>query len=440
MLSLGSAWWTGRSEPGWRKERFLPAKPFIAPILFLALLVVAVGCGEDAVPTTTVDDAQVLLNHGPEFCENRPNHPHCRDDEDDGDQDDDDASDENGYFVTILGHLDSGFDGVHGVSEQCRVVGRADNEPFVWDPGDPGLQSFLEGDPGGGALGVNGSGTIVGFAFADEGTRGFVWDAGDETRIEPLEAYEDHDASSAEGINDGGVITGGSWSTDPDVHTNRAFVLVPGSGDPFVLEPLEPTHGGDVGSQARGINNDGLVAGTSWERWKDENEVPRGESTPVVWEAGAKEPTQLTEPAGAEQVHVHGVNNDGDVVGSADPASSGGLGVLWLADEPLALEPLPGHDRASARALTDRDEGVIRVVGSSTSEQGRGSQHAVLWTVTVAGEVEVEDLGTPEDYHTAGATAVTLSNGEIVVGGHSEHRRGDRAAVLWTSAQDACDG
>ena len=301
-------------------------------------------------------------------------------------------------------------------------------------------------------MGVNGHGTIVGFAFADGLAHGFLWDGVGETRIDPLDAYldayEDHNASSAQGINDGGVIIGGSWSTDD--YPGRAFVLDPGSEDPFVLEPLEPAHGGDVRSVAVGINNDGLVAGHSNEQWKDEeDELTRRKSTPVVWEfweSGVKEPTPLIEPADASLGFVHGVNNDGDLVGSAGSVFSGGVGVLWLNDQndqPLELKAPPGHEGASARALTDRDDGVIRVVGSSIRKQGqRSMEHAVLWTVTVAGEVEVEveDLGTPEDYHTAGATAVTLRNGNIIVGGHSEHRRGGRAAVLWTSAEDACDG
>jgi len=435
MLSLGSVSWAGRSEPGWRKERVLSGGPFIAPIFLLALLVVAVGCGEDAVPTTTVDDVEVLHSHGAEFCADRPNHPHCRDDEDDDDSGDDgDAPEEDGYFVTILGDLDSSSDAVRGVNKQCRVVGRAGDEPFVWDP-DLGMRSFLDGGPQGGAMGVNGHGTIVGFAFADGLAHGFVWDDGNETRIEPLDTYEDLDATSASGVNDGGVIIGGSWVTDPDVHTGRSFVLEPGSEDPFVLEPLDAAHDGELRSVALGINNDGLVIGSSSERWwDDEDERRRSEVTRVVWAPAAegwKEPTPI-EP----QAFLYGVNNDGDLVGS-----TGSVGLLWLNDQPLELKAPPGHESASARALTDRNDGVIRVVGSSIRKQGQRSiEHAVLWTVTVAGEVEVEDLGTPEDYHTARATAVTLRDGEIVVGGRSEHRRGGRAAVLWTSAQDACDG
>jgi probable HAF family extracellular repeat protein len=167
------------------------------------------------------------------------------------------------------------------------------------------------------------------------------------------------------------------------------------------------TLGGD-NSEAQGINNRGQVVGSA-----DVNTV-LGIRHAFLWERG-----QMTDLGtfGGDGSAAMGINEGGQVVGfaSVPPGSGPGHAFLWNNGNLQDLHP-NGAIASGARAINNRSQ----VVGSYTAQDG--TEHAALWDGGV-----MTDLGLPSN-PASGALAINDA-GQIV--GHYRPAPNSFCSFLW---------
>ena len=126
---------------------------------------------------------------------------------------------------------------------------------------------------------------------------------------------------------------------------------------------------GQVVSEARAINNTGLIAGKS-------------NFFPVVWEYDPGNPgraptiQQLPIPAGFFSATPTAVNDAGDVVGYAGSPNIDSHAVLWRDGMAIDLGVWPGGHYSAATGINN----LGQIVGTGTVA-GDNLDHALMWTV-----------------------------------------------------------
>ena len=135
---------------------------------------------------------------------------------------------------------------------------------------------------------------------------------------------------------------------------------------------------GSAPGQANGINDSGVVVGTTY--------TPSGARATVWTDTGLRYLPTL----GGSDAYGTGINNSGNVVGSATTASGEAHAFLTFRDSVLDLGTL-GGDWSSAYAVNDRHE----VVGYSATASGR--YRAFKWSEG-AGMVAIPSLGGVSNY------------------------------------------
>ena len=130
---------------------------------------------------------------------------------------------------------------------------------------------------------------------------------------------------------------------------------------------------GQVASEARAINNTGLIAGKS-------------NIFPVVWEYDTANPNrapriqQLPIPAGFFSATTTAVNDSGDVVGYAGSPNIDSHAILWRNGMAIDLGVWPGGHYSVANGINN----LGQIVGTGTVA-GDNLDHALMWTVDEGG-------------------------------------------------------
>jgi probable HAF family extracellular repeat protein len=138
---------------------------------------------------------------------------------------------------------------------------------------------------------------------------------------------------------------------------------------------------GQVVSEAKAINNTGLIAGKS-------------NIFPVVWEYDPGNPgrapriRQLPIPAGFFSATTTAVNDSGDVVGYAGSPNIDSHAILWRNGIAIDLGVWPGGHYSVANKINN----LGQIVGTGTVA-GDNLDHALMWTVDGGGGgIPCEDL------------------------------------------------
>jgi probable HAF family extracellular repeat protein len=237
-------------------------------------------------------------------------------------------------------------------------------------------------------------------------TRGFVWQNGVMHDLGTLGGPDTVETN----MNQQGQIVGQSFTNDTPNPTTGLPTM-----DPFLwtnghmrdLGSLGGTFGG-VGDQ--GLNERGEVAGTS-------NLAGDQISHPYLWDG-----TTMIDlgTLGGDNGSANAVNDDGDVVGSADLPSGTHDGYLWKNGVMHDLPPVNGAPCSNAEDLNARDE----VVGNATDCHGH-ELAAVLWKDGNA--IDLNSVIAPSPLRLTTAEYVSKS-GEIV--GKGELPNADQRVFL----------
>jgi probable HAF family extracellular repeat protein len=185
---------------------------------------------------------------------------------------------------------------------------------------------------------VNAGGVAAGWSHGDNPVSSMVWSQATDTKTDlliPERAY-------ASSINDGGDVVG--------YHFNLGYPFVayykPSGGAPVTLAQLP----GTVNAYAWQINNSRMIVG--------ENQLGANLGYPihaVVWTNPNSSPTDLGTLGGTNS-HAYGVNQVGDVVGTAEMASGVAHAFLWTSGGgmvDLSSWPNPCTGPSAARSVND---------------------------------------------------------------------------------------
>jgi probable HAF family extracellular repeat protein len=156
---------------------------------------------------------------------------------------------------------------------------------------------------------------------------------------------------------------------------------------------------GQVVSEARVINNQGLIAGKSNLYpviWK--YDVANSNSTPVI--------QQLPIPSGFFSAQPTAVNDSGDVAGYAGSPSIDAHAILWRNGQAIDLGVWPGGRYSVANGINN----LGQIVGAGTVV-GDNLDHALMWTVVTTGSGGGTTNATPS------ASLQATSSTSIRVGG-----------------------
>lgn len=233
------------------------------------------------------------------------------------------------------------------------------------------------------ATGINNLGQVVGFGTTLTGqTHAILWSNGQIHDLGTLGGTY----SYARAINDSGQIVGGAYTTGNAAL--RATQWIDG-------HILTLTDFGGRSSEAYSINSSGSIAGYS---------DSYSGATGVLWTDG--KPSQLQSLTGTpwRLFGANGINEAGEVVGSAYLPSKGAPhAVSWAQGIGTDLGTLGG---SSSNAFAVNDAGEI--VGVSDIAVGSSAQHATVWRNGVA-----HDLGTLGGYY---SDARDINNSGQIVG------------------------
>lgn len=267
------------------------------------------------------------------------------------------------YAFVDLGTLGGQTSVARGLNDVGQVVGWASvpgcttanglpcRRAFLWENGQMTDLGFLVGDEGSEARAINNAGLIVGNSERDviqgSGTYHAVqWNAGQISALADL----GQGTSWANDVNAAGVITG--YAVDPGPIRDRAVTW---SGGAITNVGASESHSYN---RARGINDNGDLAGFAWNLFQPNDSIQFDGST---WTdiGGLDSPFQNSE--------AMDLNNAGDVVGLQAFPSGNWHAAYWPADGHGAVDlgVMPGMDLAE---LFDVNE-AGRAVGRSFTDQ-----------------------------------------------------------------------
>lgn len=255
----------------------------------------------------------------------------------------------------------------------------------IQDIGDIGMPSSMS------VASINDKNRIVGNASApDFKLRGFSWKNNNMMPIAPLKNY---DSTSTIGINNHDYSVGIMYNKKNDhdymsrayLRTDKRIELLP------IVSP-------EMGSAARDINDQGIIAGLVYKT--------KQEYRACIWRNG-----QVVEigTLGGKTSEANAINNAGVVVGTSTLADGSSRAFVWKNGVMKQLGTLGGRN---SQAFDINDQGDI--VGQSDLKNG--THHATLWK-----NQKIIDLGTLGGKKSA---ASSINNqGQIV--GVSESRKLD---------------
>jgi len=225
------------------------------------------------------------------------------------------------------------------------------------------------------AWAVNENGWVVGTARAQatNTTAAFLWKPG--TGMASLPAPAGLVNPRALAINAAGDVAG--YAVDPTSGASHATLWRAGN-PPIDLGTLNPSSTQALASQALGINDAGVVVGTS-EVGNIASPFPLRLAFRWTQTSGM---VALPMPPNPRDAQAFAINNAGDIVGYAQTVGGEPRAVLWSGSSFTDLGVLPGGNTSSAAAVNA--SGVV--VGGSASAVG---SHGFLWTATQG----MSDLG-----------------------------------------------
>ena len=264
------------------------------------------------------------------------------------------------YTITDLGVLTGGSrTAASGISSNGLVTGSGDTGtasslPFVWTAG-PGLSpvGVVDSQYAFGT-GVNATGVVVGYEFNSGGMlRAFVNDGTTASYIPLLPGGANN---AALGINNSGTLVGYSETISPGGN-DEAFSYSGG-----VLTGLGTLTGGTT-SQANAINSSGDIVGES------DGSAPSS-MHPFLWIGGVW--TDLGVLAGYQSGNATAISNADQVAGTLDDGYGGSMAFLWTApDRMISLGALTagGDSQAygvnSAGSVVGTSDGVAFLYSNS---------------------------------------------------------------------------
>ena len=247
------------------------------------------------------------------------------------------------------------------------------------------------------ATAINSTGQAVGFSSVAGNRHATLWNGTTPTDLSMLPGSGNY--SEAWGINNNGMVAGSSWSAADD--DTRATVW-----NSTAATRLDPLSGSDS-SFGHAINDHNQVAG-----WSSTDEGMRA----TLWNGTTA--TELGTLGGNSSI-AYAINDDGKVAGQSTINSDSSVrhATVWNGTTPTDLGTLGGN---SSVAYDINDSG--RVAGRSDVTTGSFNYHATIWNGTM-----------PTDLGTLGgdsSQANAINNAGIVVG-WSETPDDGTSATLW---------
>jgi hypothetical protein len=304
------------------------------------------------------------------------------------------------------------------VSSNGLVVGFAEDgsgtpQPVLWQNGqvqriDTGLINVTP-------VGVNSRGEVIGLGVTpgDPEQVGWQWVGGRTTILQGLPGT----IPVPSAINDNGLIVGG-LASDDDGDAAPSSGEAPeraaswaSAGDPATALPAMP---GDVGAHAFGVNNKGVIVGTSQ---ADDH------FTPVVWDRSDQVSALPSTPSNWGIART--VDDQGVIVGNVALAGGSTGTVTW---NPGRHQQ--GHGSGGGKGTEGRGLSHGRAVGQTIT---RGTDdvdrsHAVMWDAGSGTQPLPPMSGDPG----SGVNAASGDSGIVV--GFSADSRDQRRPVTWTCA------
>jgi probable HAF family extracellular repeat protein len=272
------------------------------------------------------------------------------------------------YNVVNLGTLGGSTSTAYAINNSGTVVGSSSTgsatHPFVYSSGS--ISDLLPTASSGTAYGINNNGQIVGSAVFNAGqkTHAFAYNGGTTTDIgQSLSSGNVN--SLALGINNSGIIVGTSNAAIIDGKTGNPFIY---NGSTFTF----PTALGFASASATGflasINNNGQAAGTS-----DNVFINPGNRYRAVSYSGSG--TTLTDLGGVSNdidSSAFAINSSGQIAGAKWETNSGPTedAVIWNGGVPTLIpainpSPISRHDIAYAIDTTGVAVGVDDTTGAN---------------------------------------------------------------------------
>jgi probable HAF family extracellular repeat protein len=257
--------------------------------------------------------------------------------------------------------------------------------------------------------GMNNKGQIVGMARNAAGdNRAVLWQNGQATELATLDGYGFWD--QAQEINDKGQAVG---ILIPEGGGRAEFLPVIWESPESAPTPLQLLPG-TTGGAARGINEDGEIAGES----------TGGTRRAVIWHDATSAPIALPLLPGCSGSLAMENNNKGMVVGMAicetEPSPRA---VLWEDDQVTELAVLSGSPRSLAYYVNDAGQMVGWNYFSEPYYPPKPGDHPVLWETPT----QIVDLGTLTTPGSGGGMSIN-KHGQIAL-------ELDWHAVVWEDGQ-----
>jgi probable HAF family extracellular repeat protein len=241
-----------------------------------------------------------------------------------------------------LGTLGGTYSIARGINDAGTVVGASgdaagNTHAFVYASGTMTDIGTLGGSNSS-AAGINNNGQVAGVADGPGGSYAFLYSAGGGMRS--LGALPGGVGSRAEGINNAGVVVGGSLTGTTPLPQFHAFTY--GSGAMTDLGSLTGAF-----SVAQAINDKGVVVGWSNAGFNIDHAF--------VYAAGVM--TDLGTLAGQGSSGAYGINNAGQVVGWSEVANKETRAILYedgaMVDLDSLVGPASGWTIQAAFAIND---------------------------------------------------------------------------------------